>query len=213
VCRALKIDPAPVLALLPQPAGHILEHVSEGINAPFRDRPGRREPKDLTMLASPAVWGPALVVLAAAVVYLMPEAWLTRAPATAAAPPAPAASASVTIIVPPADVVDSAPAVPATPASATPASAPAASAPVRSSAATGPLLVRVKAESWVEVQDARSRLLLSRNVQPGESLSLDGAMPLRVTIGNAAETEIVFRGRALDLAPIARDNVARLELK
>ena len=40
VCRALKIDPAAVLVLLPPPAGHRLEQVGEGLNAPFRERPG-----------------------------------------------------------------------------------------------------------------------------------------------------------------------------
>ena len=40
VCRALKIDSAPVLALLPPPLHHRLDHVSQGLNAPFRERPG-----------------------------------------------------------------------------------------------------------------------------------------------------------------------------
>src|SRR5689334_24448147 len=38
VCRALKIDPAGVLVLLPPTsAGHRLEHVGGGLNAPFRE--------------------------------------------------------------------------------------------------------------------------------------------------------------------------------
>ena len=44
VCRALKIDAAPVLALLPQLGGNGLAAVAGGLNAPFRDRPGRAEP-------------------------------------------------------------------------------------------------------------------------------------------------------------------------
>ena len=40
VCRALKIDPAPVMRLLPRPSGHRLETVGEGLNTPFRERPG-----------------------------------------------------------------------------------------------------------------------------------------------------------------------------
>ena len=39
-CRVLKIDPRPVLALLPQHEGNTLERVSEGINTPFRERQG-----------------------------------------------------------------------------------------------------------------------------------------------------------------------------
>ena len=88
VCRSLKIDPAPVLALLPQLSGYRLEHVAEGINAPFRERPGRREPKDWANLASPAVWGPLLLLLAAALVYLMPQGWLASLPSLMPATPA-----------------------------------------------------------------------------------------------------------------------------
>jgi cytoskeleton protein RodZ len=37
--------------------------------------------------------------------------------------------------------------------------------------------------------------------------------PLKVRIGNAAGTQIVFRGQPTDLQAFTRDNVARLELK
>jgi len=226
VCRSLKIDPAPVLALLPQPPGHRLEQVSEGLNAPFRDRPRRHEPNDWTVLASPAVWGPALVVLAAALVYLLPEGWLSGLQPAAPSASAPTASSTVTVVVPTnaaseaaptaagasaaPTLVDQPPSVPV----ATPATSPAASGATSSAApAAGPLQLRARAQSWVEVQDATSQVLLSRVVQPGETVVLDGTMPLRVTIGNALGTELVFRGQALDLAPNTRDNVARLELK
>ena len=46
VCRALKIDSAAVLRLLPPPAGHRLEHVGEGLNPPFRERPGAMVHRD-----------------------------------------------------------------------------------------------------------------------------------------------------------------------
>ena len=39
-CRVLKIDPKPVLALLPQHERNTLERVTEGINTPFRDGQG-----------------------------------------------------------------------------------------------------------------------------------------------------------------------------
>ena len=59
----------------------------------------------------------------------------------------------------------------------------------------------------------RSQVLLSRHLKPGETVQLDGALPMRVKIGNAVATELVFRGQPLDLAASTRDNVARLELK
>jgi cytoskeleton protein RodZ len=65
----------------------------------------------------------------------------------------------------------------------------------------------------VDVIDANGQSLLSRTLQPGETVDLDGVLPLRVKIGNAAVTELSLRGQVLDLTPSIRDNVARLELK
>jgi cytoskeleton protein RodZ len=234
VCRALKVDPAPVLALLPAPAGHRLEQVGEGINAPFRDRPGRHEPSDWSVLASPAVWGPLLLLAAAAAVYLMPAGWLASLqPAPAASSPtgAPvvavesAASAPAVVLMPPTPATDAASPSAAEVASApmgvaapSSASAPAQAAPRDTAAAgagsgAGALQVRTKEQSWVEVQDARSRILIARMLQPGEIVALDGQAPLRLKVGNAGATDVIFRGQPVDLAPSTRDNVARVELK
>jgi cytoskeleton protein RodZ len=124
---------------------------------------------------------------------------------TEAMPPAASASAAASA---PAAVVASAGPV-ATPAASTAVPSPVPAAP----AASGPLQLRAKAESWVEVQDAHSRVLLSRHLKPGETIQLDGTFPMRVKIGNAGATELVLRGQLLDLAASTRDNVARLELK
>jgi len=80
-------------------------------------------------------------------------------------------------------------------------------------ATVGVLQLRTTAQSWIEVVDARGQSILGRLVQPGESVGLDGVMPLKVRIGNASATQVVFRGQAMELAPFTRDNVARLELK
>ncbi len=223
VCRSLKIDSAPVLALLPKLPGNALGQMGEGINMPFRERPGRSEPQDWTRLASPAVWGPALVLLGALLVYLLPADLLTRlqgsGPATVAVPVAVPMAASAVSAAQPVPASTSPAEVPAVSASsvvetvfsAPPLAVPASGVPA--TAAAGPLQLRASAESWIEVQDAASQVLLSRMVLAGESVQLDGAMPLRVKIGNAAGTEVVFRGQPLSLVPFTRDNVARLELK
>jgi cytoskeleton protein RodZ len=75
------------------------------------------------------------------------------------------------------------------------------------------LVLRASESTWVDVQDAGGQPLLSRTLQPGEAVGLEGTLPLKVKIGNAAGTQVVFRGRALDLGAATRDNVARLELK
>ena len=83
-------------------------------------------------------------------------------------------------------------------------------APVVSPA--GLLQLQTSAASWIEIRDARSAVLFSRIVRAGESVALDFAPPLRVTVGNAAVTRLSFRGQSVDLSSSTRDNVARLDL-
>lgn len=209
VCRALKIDPDPVLARLPQSAGHRLEPIGGGLNAPFRERPGRLEPSDWTLFNKPAFWAVALVLLAAALLYLAPEEVLrglrdsVNEVAVPSAPASGVASASPTPVALPAAsappvLVETVHSAPAAASDATPA---------------GIAVLRTNDESWVEVQDGNGELLLSRTLLAGETVGLDGKLPLRVKIGNAVATELSFRGNAVDLVPATRDNVARLELK
>ena len=79
--------------------------------------------------------------------------------------------------------------------------------------ASGSLQLRTSEPSWVDARDGRGQVLLSRIVQPGETVGLEGAAPFRLTIGNAAATQLSFRGQPVSLAPNTRDNVARVELQ
>jgi cytoskeleton protein RodZ len=260
VCRSLKIDSAPVLALLPPASGARFDQMGEGINAPFRERPGRGEPTDWARVAaSPAVWGPALVLMAAAGVYFLPSSFLSglrfnpkpTAPVVATKPAAAVAAAAASAAIAPltgaapasaptgvaVETVFSAPpladAASAALAASAPISIPVAAtslpaAPVvaggllasadvaavpSASAAGGALQLRASAESWIEVQDAKKQMLLSRMLLAGETVRLDGELPLRLKVGNASGTEVVFRGQAVNLVPATVGNIARLELK
>ncbi|MDE2300467.1 MAG: DUF4115 domain-containing protein [Burkholderiales bacterium] len=229
VCRTLKIDPGPILALLPPPNGHRLEQVAEGLNTPFRERPGRFVPKDWASLTSPTLWLAALLVVAAAAMYVMPAGWLpflnsvksTRsvesAAIGAAAEPSAGPVGAVIEAVPTSNVEPAASAVDATTMQrATSAAEPTAATPVAGEPAAptpAALQLRTTAQSWIDVTDARGHSLISRMVQPGEQVDLDGAMPLKLRIGNAAGTQLVFRGEPVALAAFARNNVAQLELK
>lgn len=247
VCRVLKIEAEPVLSLLPHQAdsGTALAQVSTGLNQPFRERPSRSDPPDWAVLQKPVLWGAGAVLLAALVVYLLPERALdrfTRADGSAGGETgetteivtsaANGASGVVNEVIEAAsaaiDTVHSVPSVIETPASVPPAAgtgfaagaspsataaasapaAPAAAAP----AASGALVLRATGESWVEVRDRSGRVLLSRTLQSGETVGVDGDIPLKATIGNAAGTQVTFRGQPVDTST-TRDNVARLELK
>ena len=209
VCRSLRIDPAPVMALLPQAQGMRLDQINQGLNTPFRDRPGVL-PKDLSVLGKPFVWGPALIVLAALGVYLLPMDLLgpskavSRAVAAAAVANPGAAVAAASAPTP--TVVETVYSAPPQPDSA------GASSPVVATV-NGLLQLRATTQSWVEVLDARNQLLLSRVIQPGETIGLDGPLPMKVRIGNSAGTQLMFRGEVVELTPFSRENVAKLELK
>ena len=247
-CRVLKIDPKPVLALLPQHERNTLERVSEGINAPFRDGQGSGA-FELPTLMRPVVVGIVLLLVAALALAMLPQKWVDRVKAQfaglsasvsadSATPVSGAASGATGTIIAPVDLPPATAATPASSAPAVSASAASAAAPaatvaplsaaaVSTTAAQGidevlahvaptpsiPLQVVASADSWVEVVDAHGRTLLSRTVVAGESVGLDGAMPMRVKVGNASGTHLKLRGDNVDLTPWTRDNVARLELK
>ena len=218
VCRTLKVDAAPVLALMPPPRGHRLEEISQGLNTPFRERPGRLVPGEWVSFASPLVWIAGLLVLAALVVYFMPASWVPAARERLSSEAGVTAPVSVTEAASAAVLV--APAASAAVETPPPAAQPAAStsvaevpANVFEAAAAGVLQVHADERSWVEVTDARGKSLISRLLEAGEDVGLDGVMPLKVRIGNAGATKVVFRGQPLELGAFTRDNVARLELK
>ncbi|OYT88346.1 MAG: XRE family transcriptional regulator [Burkholderiales bacterium PBB6] len=123
-----------------------------------------------------------------------------------ASAPAGAATSAVSVL-PPASV----PSVQS--ASTTPSTTPASLQAVAAAADVGTVALSATSASWVEVQDAAGRVMLGRTLAAGEAVQLDGALPLRVKIGNASATQLRWRGQAVDLATWTRDNVARVELK
>ena len=233
VCRTLKVDAKPVLALLPPPNGHRLEQVSEGLKTPFHERPGRFVPRDWASLTSPALWLAVVLVAGAVLIYALPAGWLpvpaktasdtgaatgAGAPFAASAPEpegqlAGAASSETLAPLPEPSTPLARSADLAAPLAA-PAAAPAAAAAPASAppVAAGMLQVRTTAQSWVGVVDARGNALLGRMVLPGEAIGLDGPVPLKVRIGNASATVLVYKGQPIELAPFTIGNVARLQL-
>lgn len=154
----------------------------------------------------------------------------TTAPAAADTSVAglPAAPASAAGPVPTPAAVTQTPEVPAAPASAagmqlrTSASTaapaqPGASAPAAAAsgpiAAQGIVVFRTRAQSWVQVKDGHGTTVMQKLMEPGETAGASGTLPLSVVVGSAQATEVQVRGKPFDLAPLARDNVARFEVK
>lgn len=230
-CRVLKLDPAVLLADLPTGFQDTLLQVDGGLNTPFREHHARGDGGGLFSHLRLVHGVGALLLLGAVAMWWVPGGltlpnWFP-APASAAGaarpvagdpvdPPVaavlpgmivadagsgPTSSVSVQSLAPPASV--------SVPAAMAPQ--PDSLAPVTAGSAA-PLIVQAREVSWVEVVDARDQVLLGRNLAPGERVPVQGVFPIRVRVGNVQGTELLLRGRAVDLTSIARDNVARLEL-
>ncbi|WP_196887928.1 helix-turn-helix domain-containing protein [Rubrivivax gelatinosus] len=125
------------------------------------------------------------------------------APVAVPAPaPVPAAAASAASAVLPA-------LKPAMAATLAAASAPASAVP----AAAGLVQLHAEQPSWIEAYDAKGQVVFSRLLRAGETAGVDGQLPLRLKIGNAPATRLSFRGKPVDLAPLTRNAVARVELQ
>ena len=223
ICRTLKIDPHPVLERLPQTTAPRLARDADGINAPFRAPNDGAPPTWLHHLTRPvflAVFG---LLLAALIVVLLParqeEGSSAAAPqqlATSSAPPpvSESAPAGPAMSVPPPSPATTAVVSPgvASPVAA-PLAAATASAPAPVAAATGTVVFKAKAPSWVEVTDAKGAVAVRKLLAAGEAAGASGVLPLQVTIGRVDATEVEVRGKPFDLRPVSRDNVARFEVK
>jgi len=222
VCRTLKIDPQPVLQKLPQTTAPRLVQDSEGINAPFRSPSDAVGPHPwLEQLSRPVVLAVAALLIGAVALVFLPDfrrdevaAPAPKAPETAGAPMA------APVVIQPARAVQEAAAPAAaqvTTVSSPPAAAPAPQAAVANVTtappASGVVVFRTRGPSWVEVTDSKGVVALRKLMAAGESAGATGALPLAVTVGSSSNTEVEVRGKAFDLAPVSRDNVARFEVK
>jgi cytoskeleton protein RodZ len=234
VCRNLKIDPEPVLARLPAaPRSQLAE--SERPGAPFRE--GTPTASGSHRLSAPFEGSRALALVVGALVLgaVLLWVWPFVAPQFARPPageplPAPvqeSAQASVARASPAQDPAAAAvmPPVPGVAAesaasASVPPSAAAAAAqsnvalPVTSATSRALLALAARGDSWIEVTDARGTVVLRRLLKDGETAQLDAAAaPLSVLVGRADVTDVKVRGEPFDLAPLARNNVARFEVK
>lgn len=243
VCRNLKIDPTPVLARLPHQDVPRLSATEGGINAPFHAAGEKRSLTLPSLFKQPVFLFVVLVLVGALAVMFFPnlpqEAPAEEVTAQETEQPLPVVQSQPNEAPPAAQVVaEPAPVLPApvpvVPVAAAPMPAVAASTPAVVVSAPAPVvakpavavasmpaapagvqqvLFRVKGPSWVEVTDAKGAVLMRRNLAQGEAVGTSGALPLTVVVGRADVTEVEVKGKPFNLAPLARDNVARFEVK
>jgi cytoskeleton protein RodZ len=239
-CRQLRIDPAPILALMPLSANYLQPNgfVRHARLAPSNFRHMNRSATGLPLQASLSAVG--MLLLIAALIWLPSPAqwaWLDSVAAYVtspdpqetstvisppeATPPASLASESsllaTNVNVP--ELLDSSSARPAgqTVAITYPpqmASQDTSKAPSGSVGATASeLLFSAIDTSWIEVRDEKSQVLWSGILKPGESNRLLVSPRATVVVGRADAVQVKFRGQAFDLKPHSLSNVARFEVK
>jgi cytoskeleton protein RodZ len=92
-------------------------------------------------------------------------------------------------------------------------SAPAAGEQAAPGAAATPrIVIRCERESWIEVKDARGRVLLSELNPAGCERVVEGEPPFSLVIGNAQHVRVTYDGQSVDLMPHVKVEVARLSL-
>ncbi|TDB61066.1 cytoskeleton protein RodZ [Photorhabdus khanii] len=75
------------------------------------------------------------------------------------------------------------------------------------------LVMNFKASCWLQVADANGKMLFSGTKKKGDSLSLSGLLPYKLTIGAPAVVDVQFRGQVVDLSRFIKEHrIARLKV-
>jgi len=74
------------------------------------------------------------------------------------------------------------------------------------------IVLKLSADSWIEVTDARDEKVFVNLGRSGELLELHGTAPFFVIIGFAQGVSVEYNGRPFDPAPYSRAGVARFTL-
>jgi cytoskeleton protein RodZ len=218
VCRYLQIDAQVVLERMP--SAHVARLGDQGalVGDTMYNTGEGLALSPVSVLRRPPVLVAMALLLAAALLYNLPEATdptpVAAAPASEPAP-VPAAVVPAAPLTAPIPVTESsaAPAVvpvaPSPPAPVVALRAPAPVAPNRS------VVLRVSAqeETWLEVVRPDGTVLMGRMLQSGDVVDMGSAPPYTVVLGRASAAQVFVRGQAIPLAPHTRGDVARYEVK
>lgn len=242
VCRALRIDPGPVLAKLPGAQRAALaesDRTLKGGVVSGKPRWSGSRAGGLPSRALLTVVG--LLLVGAAVLFWLPQSvfdqigasvsrWTSRggeaesasAPVAAPAPGQPAMVVENTAVSPAAPASSAAPAAAAGAAPGAAGAQPVPGANTAAVAATSsspaaapgqPLVFVAREECWITVTEAGGKVLLKRSLQAGETVGLSGTLPLSVVVGRATAVDVQVHGKPFDLKAFTRGgSVARFQV-
>lgn len=76
------------------------------------------------------------------------------------------------------------------------------------------LRLRVTADTWVQIRNDQQKVVMERIFKAGDVYEeAHAGRPLHVVVGNASATQVEVHGAAFDLTALAKNNVARFEVK
>lgn len=230
VCRALRIDPAPVLEKLPGAPRAVLAEADRSMSGNIRHQAQRNSVRaGVTGKPSrPLLAGVGLLLVGALVLFFLPQsateqisaAWtrLTSGdgPPSAEGDGTRTADGMVAEATQPAPTAAVTPVPPATPVVEPPVTPlPAEVTPPAPALSTDAVVFKARGESWIRVTGTGGRTVFERTLKDGETASVPQTeLPLAVTVGRAAVIDVQVQGLPFDLAPLTRSGgVARFEVK
>ena len=215
VCRQLRVDPAPILALMPMSANYLEPNgaVRHAYIAPADLGTMRRA----TAVVTRKTWWIAsgMLLLIAALIWLPNPgqwAWLENLQATvlvsepSAQAPAPLAQLEPLSL--------GGAGVSTATQDAVPTVATVAAVALTPPAVTLPeLFFLAQNMSWIEVRDAQKQLIWNGVLNPGDQKLLPVTLPVSVVVGRSDAVQLSVNGQAFDLKPHTQVNTARFEVK
>ena len=225
VCRILHVDSAPVLALMPQNTLHRLGSQNDNARPTFRDTSsGGSSPMRANGSSGWLAAAVVLLLIGAAAVAFLPQGW--RLPGFSNTPSSSQGEAtgvmspeslSVDAAIPvqnSTSSVDVSPALEGAGAVALSELQPptAAPEPQTQPSDTPRLSFSARGKTWVQVMDKSGKVLLERNLNKGDAVTVNEPGVLSVVIGSADVTDVREGANVRDISNSTRNNVARFEV-
>jgi cytoskeleton protein RodZ len=108
--------------------------------------------------------------------------------------------------------VEAAPQAPVSPTPSEPVALATAAEQPPAAAGEGVVELSFTADCWTQLTDANGKILVSALKRAGDSLRLVGKAPFELRLGFARGAQVIYNGKAVDVAPFTTGETARLKL-